>query len=170
MIWRVFRRSRSATVPAATWWGDAAAAAEAPTSEAIAALRRAMTGIDADADDAERQEEMIDGLEALRHLSAEALPVVETQHRVIGSDRCHVMLPATLTGPTDVPGKLFLTSNRLVFAGGHVLAWPWHRVRSVIRVERAIVVSMAGGEPVQISCNSYGDALVAVHVAARLKP
>lgn len=113
---------------------------------------------------------MIEGLEALLRLSAGQLPLVETQHRVIGQDLCHAAIPASLTGQTDVPGKLFLTSNRLVFAGGRVLAWPWHRVRSVTRVERAILVGVAGaGEPVQIACNTYGDAMVSVHMADRLR-
>jgi len=169
VIWRIFRRSPTASARDASWWRDAAAAAQTPTAESIGALRGALTG-SADPDDVERQEEMIEGLEALLRLSAGQLPLVETQHRVIGQDLCHAAIPASLTGQTDVPGKLFLTSNRLVFAGGRVLAWPWHRVRSVTRVERAILVGVAGaGEPVQIACNTYGDAMVSVHMADRLR-
>ncbi|MFI5178276.1 MAG: hypothetical protein ACHQO8_06925 [Vicinamibacterales bacterium] len=120
-------------------------------------------------DEAERQEEMIDGLaQVLGVVAAPALPVVVTQHRVIGTDVCHFVAPVSLTGNVSVPGKLFLTAERRIFAGGRVQAWPWHRVHDVIRAGRVLAVVLTGGtEGLRAQCNTYGDALVARHVAGR---
>ena len=101
-----------------------------------------------------------------------ALPVLATQHRVIGAARCHFTAPSSLTGPVDAPGKLFVTSDGLVFAGSaRVFTWPWHRVRAIMRSERALVVTLAGApDPIAILCNTYGDAMTARYLAARLRP
>ncbi len=113
---------------------------------------------------------MLDGLEQLLTCTETELPIVHTQHRVIGSDRCHFVAPATLTGDVDVPGKLFLTSHRVVFAGGRAQAWPWHRVRNVVRQERSLVLQLNGSaDERRIHCNTYGDAIVASHFAGRLR-
>ena len=68
------------------------------------------------------------------------------------------------------PGKIFVTSRRLIFAGGRVQAWPWHRVRRIVRIERALVVAIAGGpDGVHLTCNIYGDALVAASLADQIR-
>lgn len=169
MIWRVFRKSSSSSNGSddAAWWSEAERAADGPTIEIVTSLRARMVG--RPPDEAERQEEMIDGLERVLALSAEtSLPTVETQHRVIGTDLCHLVTPATLAADVPVPGKIFLTSNRLVFAGGRVQAWPWHRLRGVTRLGRDVVAILGGDDGVRLQCNSYGDAMVARHVARRL--
>lgn len=170
MIWRVFKKSSS---PSSTdsWWRDAERTADAPTAAAIDDLAGRIADADAHPDEAERQEEMIDGLRQLALVAAALeLPVVVTQHRVIGADRCHVVTPVSLTGDVSTPGKLFLTGERLVFAGGRVSAWPWHRVRDIARRGRHLVlVGTDGAEAMQLQCNTYGDALVIEHVAKRLK-
>ena len=121
-------------------------------------------------DEYERQMEMIDGLRQLATVAAGDLPRLATQHRVIGDDVCHLIAPASLPDRPDGAGKLFLTERRLVFAsGGTPLAWPWHRLVSVTRVERDVVAQTAGAGVVLIRCNTYGDALVAVHLAGRLR-
>jgi len=169
VIWRAFQRSSSPSLNEAGWWRDAQAAAESPNADAVRALRQSMVTAAQSPDEAERQEEMIDGLEHLLTLAG-GLPVLETQHRVIGTDVCHLALPCGLGGHTETPGKLFLTSARLIFSGGRVQAWPWHRVRQVVRVERALFVTIAGApDDVQIHCNSYGDALAAAYLAGRLR-
>ena len=169
MIWRVFRKSSSSSNGSddASWWTEAEGAADVPTAEIVASLRARMIG--RSPDEAERQEEMIDGLERVLALAAEAsLPVVSTQHRVIGTDVCHLVTPATLSADLPVPGKIFLTSTRLVFAGGRVQSWPWHRLRDVSRIGRDVVAILGGDDGVRLQCNSYGDAMVARHVARRL--
>lgn len=170
MIWRVFRKSPPAP-HTESWWRDAEHAAESPAAALVEGLQaRAIRAAD-DLDEAERQEEMIDGLGQLLALSsAPELPVVVTQHRVIGVDRCHFVAPVSLTGEVSAPGKLFVTGDRLVFAGGRVQAWPWHRVRDVIRQGRSLTVVLNGGaEGVSVQCNTYGDALVIRHLTQRLK-
>ena len=170
MIWRVFRKTPS--LPSTdSWWRDADRAAESPAAEAIADLASRVTRADQDADEAERQEEMIDGLRQLDLVAAARdLPVVVTQHRVIGADRCHFVAPVSLTGDVSTPGKLFLTGERVVFAGAGASAWPWHRVRDVARSGRhLVVVGHDGAEGMQLQCNTYGDALVIQHLAKRLK-
>jgi hypothetical protein len=113
---------------------------------------------------------MLEGLTQLVELAtAASLPVLETQHRVIGADRCHFAVPATLLLDVSVPGKLFLTSNRAIFAGGRVQTWPWHRLRDVARQGRDITLVMAGADAVvRLQCNSFGDAMTARHLALRL--
>ena len=114
---------------------------------------------------------MIDGLRQLELITtAHQLPVVVTQHRVIGADRCHFVTPVSLTGDVSTPGKVFLTGERLVFVGARVNAWPWHRVRDVARSGRhLVVVGNDGAEAMQLQCNTYGDALVIEHLSKRLK-
>ena len=172
MFFRSFLRSSEPSANDEAWWRDAGAAERAPAAEIVAALRARRVSAEQSADEAERQEEMLDGLERLRDLAALSdLPILTTQHRVIGSAACHFTAPASLVGQVDAPGKLFVTSQALIFAGGRVLAWPWHRVRSIVREGRAIVVIIAGApEPVHIACNTYGDAMTARYLAARLRP
>jgi hypothetical protein len=113
---------------------------------------------------------MLDGLTQLVELAgAASLPVLDTQHRVIGADQCHFFTPATLLLDISVPGKLFLTSHRAIFAGGRVQAWPWHRLRDVVRQGRDVNLVIAGSEAlVRLQCNSFGDAMTVRHIALRL--
>jgi hypothetical protein len=166
-IWRLF--GKSAPSPHAAWWSDAEAAADAPTPDKIARLRAELTGSADGTDDRERREEMIDGLEQLLAVvQSEELPRVQTGHRVIGDDVCHLVAPVTLAD-SPVGGKLFLTSARVVFASGTAKAWPWHRVRAITRSDRDLVVSVAGAsEALHVRCNSYADALIAAHMGRRL--
>jgi hypothetical protein len=167
VFWRVFRKPASAR-PDPSWWRSADEAADAPSVEAVdrLAARRVTT---ASPDELERQDEMLEGLRDLVALAGAALPVIVTQHRVIGADTCHLVAPAGLVDQTETPGKLFVTSHRVLFAGGRVVAWPWHRVREVRRHERELLVVAAGAEEIlRVRCNTYGDALAARHFATRL--
>jgi len=167
-FWRIFGKSDSP--PHAAWWTDADAAAEAPTPDTIARLRAGMAATAADSDDHERREEMIDGLERLLSVTqSDQLPTVETGHRVIGGDVCHLVAPVTLAD-SPVGGKLFITAARVVFASGEVKAWPWHRVRRLTRSDRDLVVAIAGsGDGLHVRCNTYADALTATYMARRLQ-
>jgi hypothetical protein len=164
-IWGRWRAPRAA--PNAAWWAEANAAAETPTRDRVAALRAAAHPHDPD--DAERIEEMLDGLDRLAALhESEALPAMATQHRVIGADVCHFSTPASLRQETDVPGRVFVTSTRLIFAGAGVHAWPWHRVGRLVRSDRMLTAIVSGGDPPILIFNSYGDALMVAALAARL--
>src|SRR5262249_40447154 len=154
-----------------SWWRDAEEAARAPTAPAVDALRARVARASDDLDEAERQEEMIEGLpQMLAFVEASELPLVVTQHRVIGTDACHFVAPVSLAGDVAAPGKLFVTANRLIFASGKVQAWPWHRVHEIVRAGRSLAVVLNGGsDGVRLQCNTYGDALVVWHLAGRLR-
>ena len=168
-IWRFGRRAPASTALGASWWKDADATADAPTPDAIAQLR-ASAAAATDPDDRERADEILDGLEQVLALASQpALPVMATQHRVIGPDTCHFAAPASLVGESESSGKLFVTSARLVFAGPRVQSWPWHRVRRIQRQDRALTIVIAGAaEAAVLLCNSYGDAMIISHMSARL--
>ena len=91
---RMFRRLLGRRAPAqpdtSSWWGEANALAASPDAARLEALKAQIADATKNPDTAELQEEMIDGLERLLAMAAErALPVIETQHRVIGSEVCH---------------------------------------------------------------------------------
>jgi hypothetical protein len=173
VIWRAFRQpSRAPNTDA--WWRTADAVAAAPGGAAIDRLAHDALPHDstnpAHADEAERQQEMIDGLRALRLLTDQpAVPIVVTQHRVIGADTCHYVAPVTLAGESGAGGKLFLTSARLIFAGVSVTAWPWHRVRDVVRRERDIIVTATGGSALHVQANTFADALCVCFLCGTLR-
>lgn len=140
----------------------------APTVDGVAALKASIMSDEEAPDVADAQREMVEGLEALLALPAASLPVLTTQHRVIGTDICHYLTPASLAGQVDAGGKLFVTSTRLVFAGGGVQTWPWHLVARIQRMERDLVVEFKGRPPVRLRLNTYEDALVICALATRL--
>src|SRR5262245_52685146 len=136
LLGSLFRKPAPADDEHESWWRLANRIALAPTGSAIDELRASLTSA-GDVDEIDRREEMIAGLMRLMELGArETLPQIETQHRVIGADRCHFAAPADLGGDQDAPGKVFVTSSRLVFAGPAVSSWRWHRIREIARIER----------------------------------
>lgn len=169
MIWGPFRKSSKSKIDAA-WWQAAEAASEQPQPSAIDALAQSIAPATTTPDELERQEEMLTGLRDLAEIAAASeLPVLTTQHRVIGADRCHLIAPVSLGAEAGGAGKLFLTSARLVFVGGRVRTWPWHRVRKVTRAGRDLIVIVAGeGEDLLLQCNTYGEALVGEYIIKKL--
>lgn len=167
-MWRPFRKSSPAASVDAAWWREASALADDPAAAAIDALEQ-RASVD-HVEDADRQREMIAGLRQLAEIASRPeLPAIATQHRVIGADTCHFIGPASRVAETDSSGKLFLTSTRLVLVTGGVAAWPWHRVTHVMRVDRDVVFSVSGADPVQVRLNTFGEALVVRHIAQRVE-
>ena len=120
-------------------------------------------------EDPEIQAEMQDGLERVRQAeAADALPVLETQHRAIGTDVCHLAVPASMPDRADAFGKFFLTDKRVVFAGPAPVTAGLGRVIKATRDERDVVI-IAGGDLLRFRCNSYGDAMMAIWILDRLK-
>lgn len=171
MAWDFFRRRASDDTRAALWWRDADAAALGPTAAALDDLRPRMAAPD-QLDSREREEEMLDALERLLAAAAQwpPLPVVGTQHRVIGADRCHFLAPVSAPDHGDAAGKLFLTSDRVIFAGGASIAWPWHRVRRTHRHDRDLVFEAGESLTLRLRCNTYADAVLAAALARRIRP
>lgn len=167
-LFDLFRRRVSSQPDVTTWWQAANALTSAPTIDAVAALKATTVSAAEAPDLAEAQDEMLEGLEALLHLSQSPLPVLDTQHRVIGADTCHYLAPASLIDQVDSGGKLFVTSARLIFAAGTVVSWPWHQIARVQRDERDLVVDLKGRPGVRLRLNTYEGALVIVALAVRL--
>jgi len=170
MAWSFFKKRAAPVHPGvAQWWQHAAALALSPAPDGVDQLRTRLVP-EAELDERERQIEMIEGLEQLCALSKfETMPVLDTQHRVIGSDACHFMAPVSAPDHGDAIGKLFLTSERVIFAGGASIAWPWHRVRRITRHERDVLFEGGDTLALRLRCNSYGDALVAAAIGERLR-
>lgn len=121
-------------------------------------------------DDPEIQQEMADGLEAVRRAGqAGALPVLETQHRAIGADACHLAVPASMPDRSDAFGKLFVTDRRVVFAGGASVSIGIGRIVKVDRHLRDVALVSGGDGLVRFRCNSFGDAMLAVWMIERVK-
>ncbi len=136
--------------------------------EAVAGLKATTVNAAEAPDLAEAQDEMIEGLEALLHLAHSPLPVLDTQHRVIGPDACHYMAPASLIEQVDSGGKVFVTSARIIFAAGAVASWPWHQISRMQRDERDLLIDLKGRPGVRLRMNTYEGALVIAALAARL--
>lgn len=163
------RRSTPAHPDVELWWRDANAVALRPTRDGIDDLRPRLMP-ESELDERERQIEMIEGLDHLCLVAeTDAVPVLDTQHRVIGADACHFMAPVGAPDHGDAIGKLFLTSHRVIFAGGASIAWPWHRVRRVTRHDRDVLFEGGDTLALRLRCNSYADALVATAIGERLR-
>jgi hypothetical protein len=139
-------------------------------------LREQLGTLAAPGVDLEVELEMLDALDQLRAAQREAaagpLTVVETHHRVIGRDTCHFTAPASL--PSDehhATGRLLLTSARAVFVGGgRTAATPWHAVHEIARIDRDVLLVRADRSPAaHFRFNTYGDAVLCVFLAGRLK-
>jgi hypothetical protein len=167
-LFDLFRRRESAQPDVSEWWRSANALTTAPTGEAISALKATALSADAAPDLAEAQHEMLEGLEALLDFRHADLPVLDTQHRVIGADTCHFIAPASLIDQVDSGGKVFVTSARVIFVGGTVLSWPWHQIAGVQRRERDINITLKGRAPVGLRLNTYEGALVIAALIGRL--
>jgi hypothetical protein len=167
VVWRLFQKRPAAPARDQAWWREADALAESPDAAAIERLAGRPAGVSLD--ETEMMEEMIEGLrQVLAIASAASLPAVVTQHRVIGADACHLVAPATLLADAATPGKLLLTSSRLIFAGAGVQNWPWHRLRQVERIDRNLIIGTGGDSGARFQCNSYGDAIAARYIARAL--
>ena len=160
-----------------TAWSQAVASLDAG---AMADLETALRRTPAFADDLEIEAEMLDGLRQLldleRELAASRLPIVETTHRVVGSDRCHFSAPVSMPDdPAQPTGRLLLTSTRAVFAGGaRTPALPWHAARDVLQSGRDLLfvfrhANQDGGDGGhRFRCNSFADALCGAAIARHL--
>jgi hypothetical protein len=142
---------------------------------AVASLEDALRRMPPLAGDLEIEEEMLDGLRRLLALESEiaisGLPLVETTHRVVGTDRCHFSAPVSMPDQPNQPtGRLLLTSARAVFAGGSkVPGLPWHSSRHVLRSERDLVLVQSPEQAHRFRCNSFADALSGAAIAGHLQ-
>lgn len=156
-------------------WKDAwTAAIDSADGSQVEPLRAALAPLQEQAgDDVEVELEMLDGLEQLAAVhGASALPIVETQHRVIAGERCHFSAPASLPDdPSQASGRVLFTPSRSIFVGGaRTQPLAWHTVKDAIRAERDVLfVRGDGSAAAHLRFNTYGDAVLARYLALRLK-
>lgn len=157
------------------WRQEWTAAAERPSAEQIQKLTAELSQLGLDEDDLEIEREMLEALERLAALessvAANGLPLVETGHRMVGSDTCHFTAPASMPDEGGQPGgRLLLTSTRAAFAGGAASrTLPWHSVVKAVHTDRDLLLIRSDNNTgARFRCNSYGDALCAAFVARRL--
>ena len=155
-------------------WLQAVASLDAA---AVAPLEAVLRRTPALADDLEIEEEMLDALRQVLHLerdlAASRVPIVDTTHRVVGSDRCHFSAPVSMPDdPAQPTGRLLLTSTRAVFAGGaRTPALPWHAAREVIQSGRDLFFVFRSTQEDaghRFRCNSFADALCGAAIARHL--
>ena len=155
------------------WHQSWAKAMKEDDGAAVSELRAALTTLAGHTDDVELEEEMLDALERLGRLREHgaSLPVVETHHRVIGSERCHFTAPASLpSDPSQPSGRLLLTGTRSLFVGGgRTSAVAWHAVRQIARNGRDVIFARADGSgAAHYRFNTFADAAEAAFLARRL--
>jgi len=171
-----FRRSSSDGESEIKKWHRAweAAAAAADTST-IGTLRTRLDALGLSEDDAEIEREMLEGLQRIAEIESAiatgGLPVIETGHRVVGSEACHFTAPASMPDdPAQPSGRLLLTSGRAILvAGAHGAAIPWHTVTEATLAGRDLVLIRADRDTLhRFRCNSFGDAMAGLLLSRRL--
>ena len=160
--------------PAAGWrerWRTEIDGPDGPNAAALAQELSALGSIDL-----ELEYEMLEGARELerlrRQVAQEALPVVETQHRVLGGETCHFSAPSSaVQGTAELSGRLLLTATRAVFVGnGRSVTTPWHAVREIARVDRQVVLARTDGSTAaEFRLNTYGDAVAVAFLARHFK-
>lgn len=126
-------------------------------------------------EDIEIEREMLDGLVQVSHLhaalTAQGLPLVETGHRVVGTEACHLSVTSSMPDdPAQPSGRLIFTAARAIFAGGaRALTLPWHSVADVVQQERDVILVRHDRHTVhRFRCNIFADALCAGLLARTL--
>lgn len=158
-------------------WREAWAAAIDGSADSDADLREQLDVLSTTEPDVELEREMVDALEALRAIQGAVAnggpPIIETHHRVIGTESCHFTAPASI--PNDhgqASGRVLLTGTRAVFVGGgRTAATAWHQVYDVARLQRDVLFARPDRAAVaHFRFNTYADAIVCAFLANHLKP
>jgi hypothetical protein len=157
------------------WKREWAAAALTLEAAATRRLRELLNAFGLPEDDVEIEREMLDALDDAAALASEmartGLPVIETGHRVVGHDRCHLTAPASMPDEPGQPtGRLLFTSARAIFVGGpNAVSSPWHMIGEARQNARDLVLVRTTRDRVyRFQCNSFSDALRAALIAREL--
>jgi hypothetical protein len=173
--WLRGRSSGGASARLDEWRQQWQSACRTPDAAAVGTLTASLERLGLPEEDIEIEREMLAGLEylvELQHaLDANGLPVVETGHRVIGSDICHFNITASMPDDEAQPsGHLFFTPTRVIFAGGaRSRTMPWHTIGEVLQHDRDLILVRNDRETFsRFRCNVYADALAGALLARRL--
>jgi hypothetical protein len=178
--WWSGRNGRSGSTQLDAWRKEWSAAVATQDGRRIADLRRSLDALGLTADDLEIELEMIDGLTELSAVAARLregdLPIVETGHRVVGSDICHFSAPASAPDdPAQPGGRVILTGQRAIFAGGgRATSIAWHKIAEVLHTDRDVLLILNDRETAhRFRFNSFADALCGAalsrHLAGRVR-
>jgi hypothetical protein len=158
-----------------TWRIKWQGATAAPDAAAVVALTADLERLGLPEEEIEIEREMIEGLDQLVRLQAAlaagGLPIVETGHRVVGTDTCHFSAPSSMPDdPAQPSGRLILTGARAIFAGGaRALTLPWHAVAEVVQQGRDVCLVRHDRETLhRFRCNVFADALCAALLSRTL--
>ena len=159
----------------AAWQRDWVNAAATASSDALVSLNSRLDAMGLSDDEIEIEREMLDGLRDLIELrttiESNGLPVLETGHRVIGTDRLHFIAPVSMPDDSAQPsGRLLLTGTRAIFVGGaRTTTVPWHAIGEARHDRRDVVLIRKDRENLyRFRCNSFADALCGTYVSQRL--
>lgn len=162
--------------PLTRWRATWTAALETTDTADVARLTAQLYAEAAAGADVEVEREMLDALAQLRtiqqHSGAGTLPLVETQHRVVGTEACYFAAPASLAADAaHASGRLLMTATRAIFVGsGRTSATPWHSVHEIVRLERDVLLLRADQSPAaHFRFNTYGDAVVAAFLVRHFR-
>ena len=157
------------------WRKEWAAAVAAEDGARVADLRRSLDELGLTPDDLEIELEMIDGLAELSALSPRLrqgdLPVIETGHRVVGTDICHFSAPASIPDDSAQPsGRMILTGNRAIFAGGgRSTSIAWHKIAEILQADRDVLLVLHDRETAhRFRFNSFAEALCGAALSRHL--
>jgi hypothetical protein len=169
------KRKKASRVGVDAWHRQWKETCAAPSLEAVAELGEALDALTIPQEELEIEQEMLDGLRHLlerRSSSNGALPLIETGHRVVGTDRCHFSAPASVPDESSQQsGRLFLTDVRAIFAGGgkSTTTIPWHAVSDVLQQDRDVILVRRDRDTIyRFRCNVFADALEAAWLARTL--
>lgn len=158
-----------------TWRIKWQGATAAPDAAAVVALTADLERLGLPEEEIEIEREMIEGLDQLVRLQAAlaagGLPIVETGHRVVGTDTCHFSAPSSMPDdPAQPSGRLILTGARAIFTGGaRALTLPWHAVAEVVQQGRDVCLVRHDRETLhRFRCNVFADALCAALLSRTL--
>jgi hypothetical protein len=157
------------------WRSACAGAIGLPDKTILDRLRADLESWGSADDDIEVEREMLDGLGdlvALAHsVSGGALPAVETGHRVVGSEVCHLSATCSMPDEAGQPGgRMLLTERRAIFVGGaRGVTVAWHAVAEAMLADRDVLLIRADREHLyRFRCNSYSDAFRGTFIARQL--
>jgi hypothetical protein len=141
----------------------------------LASLTARLNALQLPEEEIEIEREMLAGLEQLVALqgdvASKGFPILETGHRVVGTDRCHFTAPASMPDdPAQPSGRLILTNVRAIFAGGaRSTTLPWHTVAEVLQQDRDLILVRHDRESLyRFRCNVFADALSGAFLAKAL--
>jgi hypothetical protein len=179
--WWKSRNGGSDTARLDVWRKEWTAAVAAEDGSRIGDLRRSLDELGLTPDDLEIELEMIDALSELSALAPRLqqgeLPVIETGHRVVGSDVCHFSAPASIPDDAAQPsGRMILTGNRAIFAGGgRATSIAWHKIAEILQTDRDVLLVLHDRETAhRFRFNSFAEALCGAalsrHLMRRTRP